>query len=137
MFRLLLVSMTLFIFSCTSFEQSAKKYFTLEKPAPGVETLEEILERERSKDSVYGLIYGHLDHALVRQCSILRNQLYLSAQGGASGDDGKKLKEAALFMEQGYQSDDQSFLTNCQQILGQDLGQRLWRIALPYVRSTR
>ncbi len=137
MTKILLTTALIFIASCTSINESGRAYFRLSKPMAGVETPAQVIKRTNQRPEVRRLIYGQLKPARILQCTILRNQLYVAALKGTSGDQGKEIANAASLMEKAYQEDDQAFLSVCDQILSSPIGKTFWAIAEQYVTVSK
>lgn len=124
-----------FFSGCSSINGASRRYFDLERPLYGVEDPDEVVERALRQKRMREVLYGNLKPARIIQCTLLRNQLYVALQGGLCGKEGQEIKTAALKLEKGFQADDKTFLSACDEVASSRVGRVFLATAQSYMRD--
>lgn len=119
---------------CASISDAGAAYFKRGSNLAGVEPPELVLKRMREDQKMRDIIYGKFKAAKVLQCTLLRNQLYVAA---TVKKNDLAIEEAVIMMEAAYQSNDEAFISTCDQILTTELGREFARIQQEYLATHR
>jgi len=120
--KILIISCVGFLTSCASLRDAGKEYFRDGKKYAGVQTPQEVIERTESNTKIRRIIYGSLTEDKIIACTLLRNQIYVASLVSLNKKDKQELQQASDILEQGYQLDDQAFLSACAQVKNSKLG---------------
>jgi len=103
---------------------SIKDYSTLyfrNRKIEGVEPAPVLIKRLNENSANRPIIYGD-DAKKLESCLFFRNQLFVSALSGTSGEDGQKVKQAAQKIELAFQTGEDEFLAACESEMHTEVG---------------
>lgn len=120
----------LFWQGCASVQDAGKAYFSQGTKVKGVEAADALIERMNKERELRVIMYGQTKAAKIISCTILRNQFYVASMKSSANQE---VQNAAKLFEEGYQQNDEAFLTACDQVLSTELGRTFLTIQQQYL----
>ncbi len=115
--------------SCVSVNDAGRSYFSQGSKVKGVEPADAFVERMNREKELRVIMYGQTKAAQIISCTLLRNQFYVAAMKTSN----QEIIKATKTLEEGFQQDDDTFLSACDQVLSTTLGKEFLSIQQQYL----